>query len=278
MCYLVALVPISDLTDVKECNKRRTNEAEYLAGYSKCLREISAFLEQTRTSESSLKKDIVNHVTGKIKKRLTMTETVTEKDNNTEEQSVKTDDQKHVAILPAVQSQVTTNDTPIDLSSKVICSTGFVANTTNSESAKTSSASSHGEQTFQPHNVYHQPPVGLLCGGQVMLLVQLPQSVLSQSTPAIAHQHPTTHTALNHTQQISDIRFPNLNSSFPFQPMPLINTSSVASFPQTSIPTAHAQTECETPAGQVHLINFMLPPNNDEDNNNNLKRDHWRPW
>lgn len=262
----------------EECTK---NEAEYLAGYSKCLAEISSFLEQTRTTETNLKKEIVDHVTGKIKGQL-LSMQLPSADDVSDDSNTGACTSSLVPIAPSVGSSdssskvsCTLGDQPIDLSKNADLS--FKPENLNSQETTKEFS---GDPRCQGYSVCQPYPLGLLCGGQVMLLVQLPQSMTSQMTsqsnPAVAHQQPVVSSYLNQNSYTNTV-FQNTVSSYQNSGQTAIGASVSGNplFITNTTLSAHDGGKHATPP--LQFLNCILPPKN-EDSNNNTKGEHWRPW
>ena len=265
------------MSDTNDTSYRQNNEAEYLAGYSKCLAEISSFLEQTRTGEATLKKDIVNHVTEKIKGQLSSIKLQPSEDQP-ESTDIKSPDTRLIPIIPSEAKTGSTNgvqscDLPVDLSKKV---TEHCESSEKPESDKVPPS----DLSQQTNSICQPYPFGVLCGGQVMLLVQIPQTMTSQQTPAVAHQQPNL-PSISYKNSHNNSGLPNFLTSYSsVNSLPTHQANSTEHQQQliASAPlSTHAQDGVTPIPSGFQLLNLVMPSQN-EDNNNNSKDDHWRPW
>lgn len=265
-------------TETKDTVKSSSDgETQYLAGYSKCLAEISTFLEQTRTSESSLQEEIINHVTGKIKNQLSSVCFPGNKDCESSESTSEAKPKKSnlVKIKPAVTSpnDVISNDLPIDLRTKVTdqCDT-------NKSSTPCLYEQSKGPVLQATYSSSSQIPVGGVGGGQILLLVQLPQSVTSQVTPSLAHQQLACTPLLNQTLSTETKQQTFTSSSITPGILKLeTSPSGYVALPANNSLSAHAQTNSAGTSAGLGVLNLVLPSDNSE-NSKIGQGDHWRPW
>lgn len=250
---------MSCLFSGSKCGQTKTEEdhLDYVAGYSKCLAEISHFLEETKPSNNSLKQDIVQHVSDKLKTYLI-------KDNKVETPVRK------LPIPPLCKKPKelkSSLEEAIDLSVSV----GSTERTNTDKSAATEvpkELTNHKPEHTE-NTVNQSAPLGLLCGGQVMLLVQLPQSVTSQV----------------HVQNFQNIN--QSNNSIPMmgvQPVPIssqaqiFNNQTVCRKDQTLIcPTPIALPQLMVTGNQVqnHPGGTAVSSTSDT---NGRHDSHWRPW
>ncbi|XP_045161252.2 protein hairy-like [Mercenaria mercenaria] len=233
----------------------------YVAGYSKCLAEISHFLEQTKPANYTLKEDIVEHVSEKLKSHLT-------KDDRHEQIF------KKLPIPPLCKQskeQKGRVDEAIDLSVSSDERTEM-----EDENLAVSDNSVSKEITNQKPltgdtSISQSAPIGLLCGGQVMLLVQLPQSMTSQQV------------------QVQNIQTVNQSQSS----MPMIGVQPLS---VTSQPQIINQTLCRNDQTLYYTTPLALPQipvasnqiqrtqsentiyPNFQNNPDYKHRNHWRPW
>lgn len=231
------------------------DQSEYLAGYSKCLGEISNFLEHTRPSSSTLKRDIVDHVSEKLKSHLPQ-------DNVPEHKYEK-------LPIPQLCKQVSTVDTAVGVRVREKTSVAVCEQIVDSINEK-------------PNSVTHSTPIGVLCGGQMVLLVQLPHTVTSQ------------HTQIQHTNSVSQsnnilpmIGVQTISMTSQFQPSSLTSHQQIL---YTDINRNESNTHYTKPIALPQVYETNVPAKKADcgntgvlnpvtQNSNEFKHEnHWRPW
>ncbi|KAL4221331.1 hypothetical protein ACF0H5_019592 [Mactra antiquata] len=228
------------------------DNAEYFAGYSKCLHEISKFLENTRPVNSTLRKDIVEHMSEQLKGRLQSSD-----DNNVNEQK-----EKLGSNIQQTEEAVKTEEA-IDLRTQ--------------NNANTSQVSSLNSEPQSNHNITFtgiqntSAPIGLMCGGQIMLLVQIPP----QQTPMTSYQ-------INQSQIVT----------VPMTSYPLVQSQNVSN---TTMPSQSNQPQNDLPLFGAQTAHISSEKRNDQssltysasasantavrsEQSNCLNKSHWRPW
>lgn len=237
------------------------DQLDYVAGYSKCLAEISHFLEETKPVNDTLKQDIVEHVSDKLKCYLI-------KDS-------KEDTTLRKLPIPPLckrskESKIV-SDEAMDLS---VC----VNNNERTDAERSAAIDNNvpkelSNQKTEPatiNNINQSGPFGLLCGGQVMLLVQLPQSV---------------------TSQVQIQNFQNINQSQSSIPMVGVQPMSVASQPHILNQTMCRSDQtliCPTPLTfpQVTVTGSQIEKHQSfppiyptiQSDSKGKHENHWRPW
>lgn len=229
---------------------------DYVAGYSKCLSEISKFLEQTRPEHYTLQQDLLGHVSEKLRHHLTKEE----KQGHTKNMPIS-------PVCKPTHKQKCQSEEAIDLSVSNVNSTEQdIVTTADSKTPK--ELTSLKPATDQLVN--HSTPVGLLCGGQVMLLVQIPQSLTSQQI------------------QFQDTRFlnqlQNSTSMIGIQPLSLTTQPQINQHLNGNDPNSYYTTSVVLPNLPVSNIQFQQTQN-ESILNHNIQNDssldqqkHWRPW
>lgn len=216
-------------------------------------------------------------MTGKIKNQLSSVCFPDNKDCESIESTSEAKPKKSnlVQIKPAVTSpnDVISNDLPVDLRTKVTdqCDTNKSATPSLYKQSKdpvlreTCSSSS-------------QIPVAGLGGGQILLLVQLPQSVTSQVAPSLAHQQLSFTPLLNQTLS-TDTKQQTLTPSSIIPGTMELETSpsGYVALPANKSLPAHAQTNSAGTSAGLEVLNLVLPSDNGE-NSKIGQGDHWRPW
>lgn len=245
------------ITGHKDEKGSADSNSEYLAGYSKCLNEISKFLEHTRPMNSSLKQDIVDHVSEKLKGQLTCPEKMDVEATT-------------IPVLPNIitRSDSVTSDEAIDLR----------LNTNEQvEDEHLHKSKLNTEQTQQSITVTGiqnaTTPMGLVCGGQVMLLVHFPQTMQPSVTSHPINQSKTisstmTSYPISQTHNLSHA--PVLYPSSQMQNMlPLFGVQ--------TLPTVSPEVLDTNARVILAGSDQKLGPIRD-DQNNTQNGNHWRPW
>lgn len=161
--------------------------SSYLAGYTKCLSEISKFLEQNRPSNPALQQRLLEHVLGKIKEQ--------RQNNETKLPNVPT----ATVHEPSDFSKIT--DSPagevLDLSAKT-------SERLDEDKHKPETPNQDMCCPAQTHGSVPSAPVGFLCGGKLVLLLQIPQPMMSvyQSVNSVSQPLLSASQTINSTPQI----------------------------------------------------------------------------
>lgn len=230
---------------------------DYVAGYSKCLSEISKFLEHTKPEHYTLQQDIVDHVSEKLRSRIgkdaRLGQTI-----------------KKLPITPLCKTSPEQKCLPeeaMDLR---------IGNCDSTEQGKAISVDSVNTKELTNQKplsdllVNQSTPIGLLCGGQVMLLVQLPQTGTSQSI------------TVQNVQSVNQSQ--NSLPMIGIQPLSLTSQPQLTQFTGRNDPNSYYPTSTVQPKALVSDNQFQPLQNKNSthsviQNNSGFEhKQHWRPW
>lgn len=282
-----------------------TNQNEYRAGYAECLAEISRFLETSSVVNGDLKKDIVEHVTSKL--------TGTSHTPEVETRPVKTEAVRIVSATSSGSDVESNDNEAIDLrtaknrpssessvAEKLKSHIPVLPKQIDLSNAKFITTTTTATNNNQASVINQNLPVGLLCGNQVMVLLQLPSlltsgpcltqgavfgSPLKTSTPAfnILPQDQSTYLQTSDIYRTTDRtseELPKLISVPQGLPVQRIDKANLTNQQSRNVYSQEVTHDIENgdDAGCLNKINVSKSCCNMSEDSGGKGDDHWRPW